>query len=220
MFQKFLEGIIQMDLKKYIYQSGMSLAEAMMAVVISTIVLGTAYFIYNNFQKTFVRQLNHSVIKQEVRFAIHSLQLDLRMAGYRHIDATSDISDTNAIRLFDTSNNAVADGSDADRVSACFDHEDNDGTIQRKIVEYEIGTQQSTDTEKTMLKKRIYDSDDCTLNNDATTPIDWEPVAQFFKKFKIKKNNNILNFDIELEDPGDKIIEKYNAAAFMRNVSY
>ena len=48
----------------------------------------------------------------------------------------------------------------------------------------------------------------------------WEPVAQFFKKFKIKKNNNILNFDIELEDPGDKIIEKYNAAAFMRNVSY
>ena len=50
-----------MDLKKHIYQSGMSLAEAMMAVVISTIVLGTAYFIYNNFQQTFVRQLNHSV---------------------------------------------------------------------------------------------------------------------------------------------------------------
>ena len=135
------------------FQKGMSLAEALMAVIISTIVMGTAYFIYNNFQQTFVRQLNHSVIKQEVRFAIHSLQLDLRMAGYKHIDSTSDITDANAIRLFDTSNNAVSDGNDADRVSACFDHENNDGTVQRKIVEYEIGTEQSSDTEKTILKK-------------------------------------------------------------------
>jgi type II secretory pathway component PulJ len=201
-------------------QSGMSLAEALMAVVISTIVMGTAYFIYNNFQQTFVRQLNHSVIKQEVRFAVHSLQLDLRMAGYKHIDSSDNISDANAIRLFDTSNNAVTDGNDADRVSACFDHENNDGTVQRKIVEYEIGIEQTGDTDKTILKKRIYDSDNCTLNNDDTTPISWEPVAKHFKKFKIQKKNNILNFDIELEDPGEKIIEKYSAAAFMRNVSY
>lgn len=201
-------------------QGGMSLAEALMAVVISTIVMGTAYFIYNNFQQTFVRQLNHSVIKQEVRFAVHSLQLDLRMAGYKHIDSSDNISDANAIRLFDTSNNAVADGNDADRVSACFDHENNDGTVQRKIVEYEIGIEQTGDTDKTILKKRIYDSDNCTLNNDDTTPISWEPVAKHFKKFKIQKKNNILNFDIELEDPGEKIIEKYSAAAFMRNVSY
>lgn len=201
-------------------QLGMSLAEALMAVVISTIVMGTAYFIYNNFQQSFVRQLNHSVIKQEVRFAIHSLQLDLKMAGYKHIDSTTDISDANAIRLFDTSNTAVTDGNDADRVSACFDHLNNDGTVQRKIVEYQIGTEQSMDTEKTILKKRIYDSDNCTLNNDDTTPISWEPVAKNFKKFKIKKENNILNFDIELQDPGEKVVEKYNAAAFMRNVSY
>lgn len=201
-------------------QSGMSLAEALMAVVISTIVMGTAYFIYNNFQQTFVRQLNHSVIKQEVRFAIHSLQLDLRMAGYKHIDTSDNISDANAIRLFDSSNNAVTDGNDADRVSACFDHENNDGTVQRKIVEYEIGIEQTGDTDKTILKKRIYDSDNCTLNNDDTMPISWEPVAKHFKKFKIQKKNNILNFDIELEDPGEKIIEKYSAAAFMRNVSY
>ncbi|MCI5054143.1 MAG: prepilin-type N-terminal cleavage/methylation domain-containing protein [Pelagibacteraceae bacterium] len=201
-------------------QSGMSLAEALMAVVISTIVMGTAYFIYNNFQQTFVRQLNHSVIKQEVRFAVHSLQLDLRMAGYKHIDSSDNISDANAIRLFDASNNAVTDGNDADRVSACFDHENNDGTVQRKIVEYEIGIEQTGDTDKTILKKRIYDSDNCTLNNDDTMPISWEPVAKHFKKFKIQKKNNILNFDIELEDPGEKIIEKYSAAAFMRNVSY
>ncbi len=202
------------------FQKGMSLAEALMAVIISTIVMGTAYFIYNNFQQTFVRQLNHSVIKQEVRFAIHSLQLDLRMAGYKHIDSTSDITDANAIRLFDTSNNAVSDGNDADRVSACFDHENNDGTVQRKIVEYEIGTEQSSDTEKTILKKRVYDSNNCNLNDDDTMPLSWEPVAKNFKKFKIQKKNNILNFDIELEDPGKKIVEKYNAAAFMRNVSY
>ena len=202
------------------FQKGMSLAEALMAVIISTIVMGTAYFIYNNFQQTFVRQLNHSVIKQEVRFAIHSLQLDLRMAGYKHIDSTSDITDANAIRLFDTSNNAVSDGNDADRVSACFDHENNDGTVQRKIVEYEIGTEQSSDTEKTILKKRVYDSNNCNLNDDDTMPLSWDPVAKNFKKFKIQKKNNILNFDIELEDPGKKIVEKYNAAAFMRNVSY
>lgn len=144
-----------MDHKKnYFNQLGMSLAEALMAVVISTIVMGTAYFIYNNFQQTFVRQLNHSVVKQEVRFAIHSLQLDLRMAGYRHIDSDSSISDSNAIRLFDTSNNAITDGNDADRVCACFDHVNNAGTVQRKIVEYEIGTEQSGDTEKNYFKKK------------------------------------------------------------------
>jgi Tfp pilus assembly protein PilV len=46
-------------------QSGMSLAEALMAVVISTIVMGTAYFIYK-------RLLDNSII------ALLNKKLDLR----------------------------------------------------------------------------------------------------------------------------------------------
>lgn len=195
---------------KNMNQSGMSLAEALMAIIISTVVMGTAYFIYNNFQQTFVRQINHNIIKQEVRFAIHSLQLDLKMAGYKHVDATTNVQQ--AIRLFDSDGNAVSDNIDADRVVACYDTVNNSGTVQRKIIEYQLGS----DADSKILKKRIYNADSCNIDTSVT----WEPVADNFIRFRVRKNNNILNFKLRLSDAGNKLIEKYNVAVFMRNISY
>ena len=208
-----------MDLKtKYSLQFGVSLAEALMAVIISTLVMSTAYHIYNSFQKTFVRQINHNIIKQEVRFAIHTLQRDTKMAGYRHVDNTTNIQ--RAVYLEDSDGNEVSDTNEADTVYICLDTIDSSNNIQRKIIRYELRKAQSTDVNKTVLMKQIYNTTNCVDNSDSGTPT-WLPVAKYFKKFKIiKYNTNILNFEIQMEDPAGQIIEKYNAAAFMRNISY
>ena len=50
--------------------------------------MGATYTIYSNFQGTFVRQINHNNMKQEARFALHVLQHDSKMAGYKHPDST------------------------------------------------------------------------------------------------------------------------------------
>ena len=55
-------------------QKGVSLAEALAAITVSTMVLGAGYTIYNQFQGTFVRQINHNNLKQEARFALYTLQ--------------------------------------------------------------------------------------------------------------------------------------------------
>ena len=70
-------------MKKFIYQRGLSLSEALVALFVSTIIMAATYVIYNNFQGTFVRQINHNNMKQEARFALHVLQHDSKMAGYK-----------------------------------------------------------------------------------------------------------------------------------------
>ena len=74
-------------MNKFLHQKGLSLSETLIAMVVSTIVMGATYVIYNNFQGTFVRQINHNNIKQEARFALHILQHDSKMAGYKHPDS-------------------------------------------------------------------------------------------------------------------------------------
>jgi type II secretory pathway component PulJ len=217
--KKFLEDIILMDLKnKNLLQEGFSLAEALMAVVVSTIIMTATYFIYSNFQQTFVRQINHNVIKQEVRFAIHSLQRDLKMAGYKHLDAADNVQ--RAIYLEDSNGVQVINSNEADIVYACLDIPDNSNNIDRKIIKYELRKEKATDANKTVLMKQVYSTNNCIDTSESGSPV-WLPVAKYFKKFKIiKHEEQILNFEIQMEDPAGKIIEKYNAAAFMRNISY
>ena len=74
--------------KNYIKQKGVSLTEALVAIFVSTVVMAATYGIYNNFQKTFVRQINYNNLKQEARFALHILQHDSRMAGFKHERST------------------------------------------------------------------------------------------------------------------------------------
>lgn len=204
-----------MKLKK---QLGMSLAEALMAMVISTIVLSAAYYIYSNFQKTFTRQINHNVIQQEARFAIHSLQLDFRMAGYRDTNATNPIQ--RGVYLTNEAGTEITDNSEADIIYVCYDTTNSANSIQRKIIQYEFRKAKPTDNDKSMLMKKIYNTNDCVNNSEPSEP-DWLPVAANFKKFKIRRyDNNVLNFEIEMEDPGKNIIENYNGAAFMQNISF
>ena len=108
-------------MKNFINQKGLSIAEALVAVVVSTIVMGATYTIYNNFQGTFARQINHNNMKQEARFALHVLQLDSKMAGYKHPDST-DGEVQIPVKVLNDDGTEVSDDTEyGEKVSFCFD---------------------------------------------------------------------------------------------------
>ncbi|WP_075506355.1 PilW family protein [Candidatus Pelagibacter communis] len=212
-----------MNLKKFITQKGLSLTEALVAVVVSTIVMGATYTIYNNFQGTFIRQINHNNMKQEARFALHMLQFDSKMAGYKHPDSTlGEVQEPVKVLNDDADETEVSDDTEyGEKVLFCFDTEENDGTIRRKLIKYELKIPYSPETEKTVLKKKIWNTTNCDESDSNTTvDVDWMPVAQFFEEFKIRLRSKHIDFEVELESVDEKVSETYTASAYMRNLNF
>jgi len=129
------------------------LSETLIAMVVSTIVMGATYVIYNNFQGTFVRQINHNNIKQEARFALHILQHDSKMAGYKHPDSVDGEVQV-PVKVLNDDGTEVADETESgESVSFCFDTEDINGNVQRKLIKYELKIPYSPETAKNCIKK-------------------------------------------------------------------
>ena len=139
---------------KFFAQKGVSLSEALVAIVVSTIVFAATYAIYNNFQKTFVRQINYNNLKQEARFALHTLQHDSRMSGFKHAKTTNGEVQMPVKVLNDDGTEVTDDTEYGETVFFCFDTEDNSGNIQRKLIKYELKIPYSPLTVKTVLKKK------------------------------------------------------------------
>ena len=217
-------------MKKFLFQKGFSLTEALVAVVISTIVMGATYTIYSNFQGTFVRQINHNNMKQEARFALHVLQLDAKMAGYKHPD--SEIGDVQIpVKVLNDDGTEVTDDTEyGESVSFCFDEEyisgydSDDNPIignRRKLIKYELQIPYSPLTKKTILKKKVWNTTSCDPNSaDTTVDQNWEPVAQFFDTFGIRLRSKHIDFEIQLQSKDEKITETYTASAYMRNLNF
>ena len=210
-----------MNLKKFITQKGLSLTEALVAVVVSTIVMGATYTIYSNFQGTFVRQINHNNMKQEARFALHVLQHDSKMAGYKHPDST-DGEVQEPVKVLNDDGTEVADDTEyGEAVSFCFDTEDDDGNIQRKLIKYELQVPYSPLTDKTVLKKKVWNTNNCDETDSGTTvDLDWMPVAQFFNTLGIRLRSKHIDFEIQLQSKDGKVSETYSASAYMRNLNF
>jgi len=211
-----------MNLKKFITQKGLSLTEALVAVVVSTIVMGATYTIYNNFQGTFVRQINHNNMKQEARFALHVLQHDSKMAGYKHPDSTDGEVQV-PVKVLNTDGTEVADDTEfGEIVSFCFDTEDNSGNIQRKLIKYELKAPYSPITDKTVLKKKVWNTTNCDEDDTVNTTVDadWMPVAQFFDEIGIRIRSKHIDFEITLVSKDEKVTEKYTASVYMRNLNF
>ena len=198
-------------------QKGMSLAEVLVATFITTIIMGAAYVIYNNFQKTFVRQLGHNNVKQEARFALHALQYDSRMAGYKHPNSDNGEvqNPVTVLKVLNDVYTEVTDSTDdGEVVIFCFDTvnpyaDTDDLKIVRKLIRYELKTPNSSETEKTILKRKVWDSPDCTEDGSETTVlIDWEPVAQYFSKFAVRIRSKHIDYEINLTTAGEDITEK------------
>ena len=212
-------------MKKFIYQRGLSLSEALVALFVSTIIMGATYVIYNNFQGTFIRQINHNNMKQEARFALHILQHDSKMAGYKHPDNNTDGEVQEPVKVLNTDGTEVTDDTEyGEKVSFCFDTEDNSGNIQRKLIQYELKIPYSPETEKTVLKKKIWNTSNCdeTDTVNTTVDVDWMPVAQFFKPlgFKVRLRSKHIDFEVTLQSIDEKVTENYTASAYMRNLNY
>ena len=209
-------------INKFLTQKGVSLTEALVAIVVSTIVFGATYTIYNNFHKTFIRQINHNNLKQEARFALHSLQHDSRMSGFKHYkSANGDVQIP--VKVQNEDGSEVTDDTEfGEKVSFCFDTVDNDGKIQRKLIQYELKIPHSPLTEKTVLKKKIWDTINCDIDDttNTTVEVDWMPVAQFFDEFKIRLRSKHIDFEVILETYDGLTRETYTASSFMRNLNF
>ena len=213
---------------KFLKQKGMSIAEVLVALVIATTVMGASYMIYNNFQGTFVRQIGHNNIKQEARFALHTLQFDSRMAGYKHPDSPNG-EVQNPVIVLNDDGTEVSDSTEfGEVVKFCYDTEhisgyDDDGNpiveIQRKLIRYELQIPFSPFTEKTVLKKKTWNSSTCEEDDD-DVDADWTPVAQFFSKFAVRIRSKHIDYEINMTSKDEKITEKYSASSFMRNLNY
>mgnify|MGYP000738464414 CR=1 FL=1 len=58
-----------------------------------------------------------------------------------------------------------------------------------KLIKYELQIPYSPETEKTVLKKKVWNTNNCDESDSNTVvDVDWMPVAQFFDEFK---TNNI-----------------------------
>ena len=214
-----------MNYKKFIHQKGVSLAEALVAVVVSTIVMGATYTIYNNFQGTFARQLNHNNMKQEARFALHILQHDSKMAGYKHPDSTfGEVQEP--VKVLNDDDTEVSDDTEfGEKVSFCFDvefiNDDDETEIDRRLIKYELQIPYSPLTEKTILKKKIWSTPDCDEDNSEADEIsDWMPVAQFFNTFAVRLRSKHIDFEVQLKSKDEKVIETYSASSYMRNLNF
>ena len=209
-------------LNKFFAQKGVSLSEALVAIVVSTIVFAATYAIYNNFQKTFVRQINYNNLKQEARFALHILQHDSRMSGYKHAKTTNGEVQMPVKVLNDDGTEVTDDTEYGETVFFCFDTEDNSGNIQRKLIKYELKIPYSPLTVKTVLKKKIWNTTNCDVEDttNTTVDVDWMPVAQFFDELKIRIRAKHIDFEVTLETADEAIRETYTASSYMRNLNF
>jgi len=211
--------------KKLFYKNsrGVSLAEALAAISVAMIVMIASYTVYSNFQSTFVRQIGHNNLKQEARFALHVLQLDSRMAAYKHPDSTlGAVEKPVKVKVGGESGTEVTnDSTIGDIVYFCFDTEDSAGNITRKLFAYELRKAVSTSADKRVLKKKTWTTTNCDPDDDDTTQeSNWTPVAENVVYFGIRLRSKHIDYEIRLRNTEGNITETYSASAFMRNLNF
>jgi hypothetical protein len=177
---------------KFKKMKGLSLAEVLVAIVITNLIFAAAYLIYNNFQSSFDEQLSINELKEEGRAAIKIIETDARNAGYR----SSAIVVQSPVII---QNNSL---------SFCFD----DANV-RKRVDYLL------DVANKNLTRRIYNSSNCGFNGgfDGTDII--ARSVSFFSAY-LTPNGNILDIKIGLVSQRGDINETYDASFFLKNLTY
>ena len=177
---------------KFKKMKGLSLAEVLVAIVITNLIFAAAYLIYNNFQSSFDEQLSMNELKEEGRAAIKIIETDARNAGYR----SSAIVVQSPVII---QNNSL---------SFCFD----DANV-RKRVDYLL------DVANKNLTRRIYNSSNCGFNGglDGTDII--ARSVSFFSAY-LTPTGNILDIKIGLVSQRGDINETYDASFFLKNLTY
>ncbi len=204
-------------------QKGVSLAEALAAITVSILIMGAAFTIYNQFQTTFVRQINHNNLKQEARFALYSLQLDARLAGYKHPDSTEG-EVIYPVKVYNDDGTEVSDDTEfGEIVHFCFDTEDASGNITRKLISYELRKAFTNSATKTILRKRTLEITSCDPTDSTLTQAqkdNWLPLAQYFDFFGIRLRSKHIDYELRMKTPDEKVVETFTASAFMRNLNF
>ena len=98
---------------------------------------------------------------------------------------------------------------------------DDNIQIQRKIVKYELKIPYAGEVDKTVLKKKIWNTSNCDVGDSGTTvDVDWHPVAQFFEELKIRIRSKHIDFEVSLKSRDDQVSETYTSSSYMRNLNF
>jgi len=165
-------------------ENGFTIVELMIVLLVSSIVLGTAYTVFSSQQKSYTNQQGVTDIQQNLRAGIYFLAREIRLAGYSEDDTnpdgtintagpgvfqfTMDINDTSTASAVDW-DNISSDGDvldpGEDITYALADDGDQDGVADNTPCAL-IRTDNITDTDATLMNNveaigyaYAYDSD-------------------------------------------------------------
>ena len=151
-------------------------------------------------------------MKQEARFALFSLQLDARLAGYKHPDSTEG-EVIFPVKVYNDDNTEVSDDTEfGEVVHFCFDTEDASGNVTRKLISYELRKAFSSSQTKTILRKRTLEITSCDPNDTTLTQAqkdNWLPLAQYFDFFGIRLRSKHIDYELRMKTPDGNISVSY-----------
>ena len=116
---KYLKELINKN------QTGLTLIEILIALVITTIVLAGLYTVYGSVAKQFLQQTKRGNIYNSGRNLITIISRDLRMAGFQHYDNSNPVM--NPIVMYDDSCNQIC---------IVYDIDDGSSYQRRRIIYY------------------------------------------------------------------------------------
>ena len=116
---KYLKELINKN------QTGLTLIEILIALVITTIVLAGLYTVYGSVAKQFLQQTKRGNIYNSGRNLITIISRDLRMAGFQHYDNSTPV--TNPI---------VMDNGSCNQICIVYDIDDGSSYQRRRIIYY------------------------------------------------------------------------------------
>ncbi len=153
-------------------QKGMSLVEIMVAIVVSTIVIGAAYASYSIISKNYEFQKDLKYMSQTARAVVKMIARDVRMAGYTEFNKQQ-ISE--AVKITDSSTKCC------ERIDIIYDKSSSE---RIKISYY---TQQYNNRHRLMKKTDKCTNSDCSSTSTLQSA---QPIADYVEDFQLVGTNS------------------------------
>jgi len=177
-------------------QSGFSLTELLLSIVISSIILGAAFGSYAIINRNFEYQNDMRHISQTARMVVDIINKDIRMAGYKD-PAAANIASTDAISITECpgGTGCSQQTGSLDQITVIYD---KSPTVRHKIRYYATAYPSGTlSTDRYRLMKRLDtcnpSASACSSDANFTNQYD-EPIADYIEELSfVGYRNSIIS---------------------------
>ena len=207
---KYLKELINKN------QTGLTLIEILIALVITTIVLAGLYTVYGSVAKQFLQQTKRGNIYNSARNLITIISRDLRMAGFQHYENSASITDP-----------IFMDNDSCDQICIVYDVDDGESFQRRRII-YSVD-ENKKEIYKTIEKKSGGNYSVLDEYKDKEDRILAESVKKLDFTFYDKDGKDSPTFQkdkhytVEVEitmEINDNVDDALSTEVFLRNIYY